>query len=82
MSNKEVFVPKPELTIFKDTFIKGEIIKDEGSQYRIKIKSVHLKKGTELPDLTAEHENEIISVKKSKAHDDIQSVQLALSNND
>ncbi len=75
-----VYIPKPEFTIFQDTFIKAEIIKeDTNGELRVKVISVHTGRGGLLPDLTAEHEDEMISVKKRHAYHSIEAMQLALS---
>ena len=78
--DKFVYVPKPKLTVFQDTFLKCEIIKEENNnEYRLKVISVHTGSAALLPDLTAEHEDEVITVKKKYVYDSIDAVKLALS---
>ncbi len=77
--NKNVYVAKPDLTIYHDTFLKCELInKETDGECKIKIISVHTGRGGLLTDLTAEHEDEIISVPKEHIFETIEAVKQTL----
>ena len=78
MAAEHVYVPKPELTIFQDTFFECEIIKQENrNQYRLRVKSVQMGNGNELPDLTARNQDAIIIENSKKIFSSIESMKLA-----
>ncbi len=59
----EVFTPKPNLTIYRDTYLRCELIcREDDEKARLKIISVHTGSGGLLSDLTAERVDEIILV--------------------
>ena len=78
MTTNVVYVPKPELTIFQDTFLECEVIKDESkNESRLRVRSVLMGNGNELPDLTASNQDSIIMVNKKKIFESIEQMNLA-----
>ena len=85
MNNEEqvivVYTPRPELTIYRDTYLKCElVIKDENKQHRLKVISVHTGKGGLLADLTAQRADEIIMVGNKNVFYSLDEMHQALVN--
>jgi len=85
MGNKktyvEVYIPKPELTIYRDTFLKCVLVKEEKNQQsRLKIISVHTGKGGLLADLTAERVDEVLLVDNEDVFHSIEEMRQVLIN--
>jgi len=78
MSGNIVYVPKPELTFFQDTFLECEVIGAERfNRSKLRVKSVLIDNGKALPDLTAENEDSIITVSNRKLFNSIEELKLA-----
>ena len=76
MKGNTVYVPKPELTFFQDTYLECEFIKvEDKNQYRLRVISVLIGNGNPLPDLTAKNEDSIIIVNKKKVFDSIENMK-------
>ena len=81
MQGNTVYVPKPELTFFQDTYLECEMIKvEDKNQYRLRVKSVLMGNGNPLPDLTARNEDSIIIVNKKKVFDSIANMKMESKN--
>lgn len=81
MQGSTVYVPKPELTFFKDTYLECELIRvEDNNQYRLRVKSVLIGDGKPLPDLSARNEDSVIIVSKKKVFDSIESLKVASKN--
>ena len=75
-----VYTPKPELTMYRDTYLKCELIsKPDDKHCRLKVISVHTGKGGLLGDLTAEREDEIIQVNANKVYFSLDEMHQALA---
>lgn len=81
MQGNTVYVPKPELTFFQDTYLECEFIKvEDKNRYRLRVKSVLIGNGNPLPDLTARNEDSVIIVNKKKVYDSIESLKMGSKN--
>lgn len=81
MQGNTVYVPKPELTFFQDTYLECEFIKvEDNNRYRLRVKSVLIGNGNALPDLTARNEDSVIIVSKKKVFDSIESLKMGSKN--
>ena len=81
MQGNTVYVPKPELTFFQDTYLECEMIKvEDKNRYRLRVKSVLMGNGNPLPDLTARNEDSIIIVNKKKVFDSIANMKTESKN--
>ena len=81
MQGNTVYVPKPELTFFQDTYLECELIKvEDKNQCRLRVKSVLMGNGNPLPDLTARNEDTIIIVNKEKVFDSIANMKMESKN--
>ncbi len=78
MSGNIVYVPKPELTVFQDTFLECEVIGSESfNRSKLRVRSVLIDYGKPLPDLTARNEDSIITVSNRKLYNSIEELKLA-----
>ncbi len=81
MQGSTVYVPKPELTFFQDTYLECELIRvEDKNRYRLRVKSVLIGEGKSLPDLTARNEDSVIIVNKKKVFDSIESLKMGSKN--
>ena len=85
MGNKEsmieVYTPKPSLTIYRDTYLKCELVdKEDDDQCRLKVISVHTGKGGLLSDLTAERVDEVILVDNDDVFYSLEDMKEVLKN--
>lgn len=85
MDNKqkivEVYTPKPELTMYRDTYLKCVLVdKEKNQQSRLKIVSVHTGKGGLLADLTAERVDEVIVVDNDDVFHNLEEMKQVLIN--
>ena len=84
MNNKEtieVYTLKRDLTIYRDTYLRCELInKEDEGQSRLKIISVHTGKGGLLPDLTDERVDEVILVDNADVYYNLYEMQKAIAN--
>lgn len=77
----QVYTPKPGLTIYRDTYLKCELVeKDVDAQCRLKVISVHTGKGGLLSDLTAEHVDEVIFVDNEDVYHSVEEMKEVLRN--
>ena len=78
MSGNIVYVPKPELTLFQDTFLECEVIGSESfNRSKLRVKTVLMGNGSPLPDLTARNEDSIITESNRKLFSSIEELKLA-----
>ncbi len=78
MKGNIVYVPKPELTLFQDTFLECEVIGSESfNRSKLRVKSVLMGEGKSLPDLTARNEDSIITVSNRNVYNSIEELKLA-----
>ena len=81
MQGDTVYVPKPELTFFQDTYLECELIRvEDKNRYRLRVKSVLIGNGNPLPDLSARNEDSVIIVNKRKVFDSIESLKMGSRN--